>query len=317
MHWFVNDVSLRGQYPDAATFAKALVELLKVRETTPILAEKLLCSRNLHTRLVTPHLDFRSAVTSVPKQIPVQLVLRWLTKHGPFWDDIRESAEDDYFEYDELDVTDSGLGEAARALLAERDAECFSFPNGSFDCTPIEVQHGLSESPLGLVSVPNTWDVSALRQIAQTMLPSPVNWVQMLEQAQARFSNLSISPNAVLALKKDPFSNYVVERVFFLLQTLQDFIDCLNEDGTHSARNHELIETHFTGQKAWFTDESQTNKNSFREEMTFLDENNNEHVFCPWHGKIKNPQYRIHFEWPVPTGAKLRVFYIGPKITKN
>jgi hypothetical protein len=25
-------------------------------------------------------------------------------------------------------------------------------------------------------------------------------------------------------------------------------------------------------------------------------------IFCPWHGKIRREQFRIHFEWETPTG---------------
>ncbi len=28
-------------------------------------------------------------------------------------------------------------------------------------------------------------------------------------------------------------------------------------------------------------------------------------LLCPWHGKIKTPQFRIHFEWPRPAGQRI------------
>jgi hypothetical protein len=318
MHWFVNDASLCGQYPDAAAFAKDLAAIMSARAQLPLLAQSLLCSRDLHTRPVTPSLDFRGAVYSVPKHIPLRSVLEWLTKQGPYWDDVRTPVPDDYFEHNAQDITHSGIGEAARTLLAGRDAESFSFANGGFNYSPIHVQHGLAESPLGVVSISNTWDVNALCRRVQSMLPAPVNWGQALAQIQRRFDGLIISSNAMEALAREPFSRYVVERLLELLAVLQEFVVCRDADGSYSARNNELIETYFSGSKAWFTDESNTNKNIFRNEMTFCDPGNNRgYVFCPWHGKIKSPQYRIHFEWPIPQGAKLRVFYIGPKITKS
>jgi hypothetical protein len=42
-----------------------------------------------------------------------------------------------------------------------------------------------------------------------------------------------------------------------------------------------------------------------------------EKIFCTWHGKVKTPQYRIHFSWPISAVAPLYVVYIGPKITKR
>ncbi|NMM13369.1 MAG: hypothetical protein HHJ17_07510 [Rhodoferax sp.] len=318
MTWYVNDSSLSGQYIDATAFLVDLKALMQARRRLPELEQKLFCSRELHTRPVTPTMDFREAVKSQPSNIPVRLVLAWLTKYGPFWEDIREFNQDDYFELNGADVTDLGIGEAARSQLAGRHASSFSFAGGGFDYTPIDVEHGLPEAPLGTVHVPNIWDTNTLCQSTHAIVPAPVNWVQMLEQAQGRFDNLVFSPQSVDSLRKEPFSNYVVERVFALLTVLQEFVSCLNEDGSHSARNHELIAKHFAGAKAWFTDESETNKKAFRDEMSFPQQNHEgEHVFCSWHGKIKTPQYRIHFQWPLPLRSKLRVFYIGPKITKN
>ena len=75
------------------------------------------------------------------------------------------------------------------------------------------------------------------------------------------------------------------------------------------------------GDRARFTDSSDTEKRNrrFAEAMTFNHPETSERVFCSWHGKIQTPQYRIHFEWPMPDhqDRKLFVAYIGPKITKT
>lgn len=318
MTWYVNDLSLCGQYVDATAFLVELKTLMQARKKLPVLEQKMFCSRELHTRPVTRNMDFREAVKSQQAIVPVQLVLAWLTKSGPFWEDDRVSNEDDYFELDGVDVTDLGIGEAARSQIAGRQASSFSFADGGFDYTPIDVQHGLIEQPLGTISIPNIWDSNTLYQIAQATVPAPVNWMQMLSQAEGYFDNLYFSPEVIDSLKKESFSSYVVERVFSLLAVLQEFVSCLNEDGSHSDRNNELISQHFSGPKAWFTDESVTNKRDFHDEMSFPDpDNKGEHIFCSWHGKIKTPQYRIHFEWPLAGRSTFRIFYIGPKITKN
>ncbi len=38
---------------------------------------------------------------------------------------------------------------------------------------------------------------------------------------------------------------------------------------------------------------------------------------CFWHGKIKSPQYRIHFSYPIEEDVPLYIAYIGPKLTKR
>ncbi|MFN0043644.1 MAG: hypothetical protein ACKVSF_10595, partial [Alphaproteobacteria bacterium] len=89
--------------------------------------------------------------------------------------------------------------------------------------------------------------------------------------------------------------------------------------GAEGPNARELRQQHFVGDRARFSDESARNKVEFSAAMTFVDPDNaNRRIFCPWHGKIQTPQFRIHFEWPVPVGQQLlKVLYIGPKITKQ
>ena len=35
------------------------------------------------------------------------------------------------------------------------------------------------------------------------------------------------------------------------------------------------------------------------------------------HGKVKTPQIRIHFSWPITASTPLYVVYVGYKITKK
>jgi hypothetical protein len=78
-------------------------------------------------------------------------VLSWLDRQGPFTKDGRLPEDDDYFEYSEVDVTDTGLGEAARRTKAQEQVATFSFVGGRmpFDFTPLLVDHGLDGDRLG------------------------------------------------------------------------------------------------------------------------------------------------------------------------
>jgi hypothetical protein len=93
----------------------------------------------------------------------------------------------------------------------------------------------------------------------------------------------------------------------------------MNEDGCLDDLGLDLLQKHFVGEKAWFSDESDENKARFKDEMTFPDpEDSSCSLRCYWHGKIKTPQYRIHFEWPVPPPfRRIKIAYIGPKIAKR
>jgi hypothetical protein len=240
---------------------------------------------------------------------------------GPFLDDDRQQIEDDYFAFEGHDVTDQGLGEAARRCYFNLEAGCFSFVGGPVDCerNPLTVQHGLDDQPLGYVDVPNVYEIEGLEKSALAALPIPTSWAELLEQCRLRFDRLVFSDGILKQLRGQPFSSYVCERVFALLSVLQQYMDQRLPNGERSLVCHQIVTTHFTGDKAWFTDESDQNKRKFRNEMTFSDpENGTRQLFCPWHGKIKSPQYRIHFDWPAaPEANHIKVLYIGPKITKD
>lgn len=79
-----------------------------------------------------------------------------------------------------------------------------------------------------------------------------------------------------------------------------------------------LFQDHFVGEKAWFTDSSDAEKREFRTEMTFPHPTvPQERIFCPWHGKVKIQQMRVHFSYPIKRSEPLYVVYIGPKISRR
>ncbi len=102
------------------------------------------------------------------------------------------------------------------------------------------------------------------------------------------------------------------------LDTLNKSCGCFDEKGKRTAEGDQIYADHFTGEKAWFSDSSSREKNMFRPELTFRHpEQLDEYLFCPWHGKVKTPQIRIHFSWPIAANAPVYIVYVGPKITKR
>lgn len=324
MEWHINELSLAGQFSSPEEFRVALEALLKLRNKEPCLKDRLYCSRQFQACQVTATHNFAQAVRALNDRTYTSLVLGWVAKAGPFWtdEDKRMSNEDDYFECETIDVTDQGLGEAARRKIKAVDARCFSF-QGAFDScvnSPILVIHGLPEDPIRTVEIVNCWQTSQIADSIQAQKEYR-NWTDVEVEARARFTLLKISDDAMEPLHPVPFSQLVTHRIFELLEVLNRLVAETNEKGALSPTGKTLYSEHFTGGKAWFTDESSTNKNDrrFKERMTFKDpENENQSIFCSWHGKIKTPQLRIHFQWPLPNGESIiKVVYIGPKITKR
>jgi hypothetical protein len=313
----INDLSFFGQYQDVREFRSNLEPFLRFRLKHPEFSAKLYCSRLLSSRPATKNRNVQQAVLDTRDQNYIGLVLNWLAKSGPFWDDDRFKNLDDYFHFEGSDVTDQGLGEAARRVLGGVQAGSYSFldPSYRFSRSPLTVNHGLEEAPLGTVKVPNFWTTTSLESI---LAEDPVNWEQLVAISQGRFTNLMFSVDISFELRKTPFDYGIACRVLDLLAVLQELVRETNTDGSFTNAGLELWQKHSVGDKAWFTDESDNNKRYFKKDLTFRDpvdaENN---IFCPWHGKVKKGQFRIHFEWPRPKDQRgIKVVYIGPKITK-
>jgi hypothetical protein len=250
-----------------------------------------------------------------------QAILSWVDKKGPFWDDERQFNENDYYEFEGHDVTDQGLGEAARQRHLGHEAGAFSFCGGkiNFERDPLSVQHGLPEEPLGRVDVDNVWDPGTLKARIQLRAEEPRSWFELIECCRRRFRHLVIADAIVQQLIRETYHPHVARRTIELLSVLERMMEGRDETGSLNQEALSLWQSHCHGDKALFSDESDSNKEKFRNELTFLDPvNGRKKLFCTWHGKIKTPQFRIHFEWPVPVEqCCLKVLYIGPKITKN
>lgn len=319
MEWFINDLSIRGQFVSHGDICNALTPILQLRQRRADLRSRILCSRPLGTRPAIGALSLQQAVVQAPDRTFKQLALTWLANAGPFWDDSRELNPDDYFHHAGEDVTEHGLGEASRRLIAGAAAAAFSFlnpPENTFRHSPIEVHHGLPEDPIGILAVHNFWEVDELER--SSIVP-PSSWADMLSSAGNRMNLLVLSGEISAQLKSQPFSRIIAEKVLERLAVLQTLAAETLPDGSRSEKATQIYNTYFIGDTPYFTDESDGNKRDFKNEMTFNDPvTSGATLFCPWHGKVKTGQFRIHFEWPRPRRQNhIKICYIGPKITKS
>lgn len=320
MEWYVNDLSLNGNFADPNSFRASVEPLLRLMASRSDLRRRILCSRALSSRPVTGSMNLAESVRATRDQLFIRSMLQWLSSAGPFWDDDRAPNPDDYFNLDGEDVTDQGLGEAARRLILGLMAASFSFPHPSitrFAVSPLIVQHGLIEDPIGRLQINNCWNP---KDIETNQTTRPCSWSEMLRTVPTRMPSLILCSDIRDQLSPIPFHSGVAEKCLQLLGVLQRITEETAPDGAFTERGQEIYNQFFTGHKPLFSDESDSNKRDFRSELTFSDPLGvSPPVFCPWHGKIKfGSQYRIHFEWPRPKGQReIKVVYIGAKITKH
>ena len=320
MRWYLNDASLQGQFADRAAFESVLRDLIGVRVRIPEIRQELRSTRSLQEAMVAPNVNVRRALFEIRDRDLKTATFSWLDKAGPFVDDDRLDEVDDYFEYRDIDITETGLGEAARRVKAGSECCTYSFVRGEIDyaVNPLEVEHGLREERYARYLVANLWQTDALVDQALAAGAPIRSWAALVEVARQRFPYLEMGAlDANPALAREPFEASLRDRSLELLKLLNNYVAGRTENGAEGPMARDVVQTYFTGERALFTGESSTNQMAFTKELTFQRISGGSY-FAHWHGKISHRFFRMHFEWPLERERKkLEIFYLGPKITKS
>lgn len=313
MRAYVNELALAEACAAMMPEQTPLVALLEGRHRHAALERALFCARAMANTRVREGVLLRDLGQRLPRD-QRHMFFAWTAKRGPFIDDDRQPAELDLFTFGEDEVTDLGLGEAARRILADQRAAVLSLvagPSSRFAADPLVVIQGLADEVHDHVDVPNFLDAATLADAVQADRPDPTNWAEALSQARQRFDRLLIGDHCDRTLAKETFRPHQSRRLSELLAVLQALMEQMDHDGRLSAEGRKLRSKHFEGRAAWFSDESEGHKRH-PERFTFPDPAGLGRLTCFWHGKMRSDALRVHFEWPPADPASgLRVAYIG------
>lgn len=312
---YFNELSIHGQFHDRASQHEMLRAVLKARATGASFGVPLRARRSLQDRVACAGVSVRQLISTADVTLRT-LATTWLAKDGPFWDEDDRHSGDEYLECGDELVTDTGLGEAAfRKRLGAESASFGALPS-QWARDPLAVFHVLSDAERHKIDVRNFTAEVPLRTWLEEQEPPLRRWRDLLGWA-TRLDRLLIAPDAVDSLEKQPFSPGAAERIQERLLVLHRVAASVDDTGHLSSAGQELFQSHFVGEKAWFTDSSDQEKVDFRSDLTFKHPANPEkRVFATWHGKVKTPQLRIHYVQEFRNDAPVYVVYIGPKLTK-
>lgn len=317
MDLLINDLSLHGQFDDVASFRTSIKLVMQIREIARRHMRALYCHRGFVNGQVTRLESMPAAVRGLPCN-ERRALMAWLSKQGPFWDDDRQHDDGDWYECDGDIVTDTAVGEAAHCLLYGVERGLVSLYPSTFTYDPLPVELVVSDEDRTRVDVRNYWEPAAVEACLAASPRALTSWTALGELSVSRFEHLSFAANAFEPLRGQPFKQGVAESILVRLDVLHRLKQCVDAAGSRTAAGHALYQQHFTGDKAWFSDESNTNKTDFGTDLTFPNPDvPGATLFCSWHGKVKTPQYRIHFSWPVTAASPVYVVYVGPKITRQ
>lgn len=319
MELLLNDLSVHGQFADLTTFRSAVDRVMTIRSVVRRYGRELYCHRNLVNSQVTQDATISQAIRGLD-QNSRRALMGWLTRHGPFWEDVREHSEDEYMEcpgYDDCIVTDTAVGEAAYGCIHGRDRGLVSVVPSSWEFSPVHVQWHEGDD-VRAAEVRNYWDAGVLETELQDLRPPLQSWLDLADIASTCCPGLAFTPDTFSPLAGHPFHPGVADRLLLRLLVLEELKECFDEHGERTPAGQRLYQKYFTGDKAWFSDSSSTEKRHFRTALTFPDPSRpGESLLCTWHGKVKTPQLRVHFSWPIRATEPVYIVYVGPKLTKR
>ncbi|MEM7534352.1 MAG: hypothetical protein AAF639_19375 [Chloroflexota bacterium] len=147
------------------------------------------------------------------------------------------------------------------------------------------------------------------------------SWDDLLERIKVDYeSSMIFSDEIIKNLQNEAFDSRIADNVYQRIGILDKMHKSLDNNNKRSAEGNELYRQYVAkkGDKAYFSDESDTNQSSFKTKLTFQHPITKEKVECFWHGKISQRKYRMYFpHLPRDRNERTFIAYIGPKITKK
>ena len=319
MEFFANEMSIHRQFRDLLTFDRALERLIGVRNVARRFDRNVYCHQAFVNAEPIPGLRMQQAVQHLAENKRRALMI-WLTRSGPFWDDLRRHDADDWLECRGEIVTDTSVGEAAYRTLLGVECALISAVPSDWDYSPVEVIWNREAEDLEgpNATIENWRDAGALEEWLQDAAPPIRSWAELDDFARLRFRSLTFAERCFDHLAGVPFARSAVDRIIVLLDILDRFANSFDAAGSRTPEGGRIYRDYFTGDRALFSDSSDREKRNFRNELTFPHPARpGESVFCTWHGKVHHMTLRLHFSWPVRADEPVYVVYAGPKLTKR
>ena len=323
MEFITNDLSFHGQFHDLAAFQAAINRLMDIRQVISQFGRELYCNKSIGQAQVTSDMTMPQAANRALTREKRNALLQWILRQGPFWDDFRNHQAGDWIEHNGNIVTDSAVGEAGWCCANGIDRRLVSLDPSDWTFSPVAVTL-ISDTDRITADIVNYWQRDNI-EAALRAAPAPIaTWDQLAEYSVAQFTQLTFAENAFTPLTGHPYGASAPQRILVILDILNRFKSCFDQHGHRTPEGHKIYQDFFTGKKgeggrgALFSDSSDREKVQFINEMTFMHPHDaTKTLFCPWHGKVQTPQFRVHFSWPIRHDRLLYIVYVGPKITKG
>ena len=303
--FFFNDLSIHNQFADKKAFLAALEMFKNVRTAVTGANHIFYVHRNILLRDACG-VSFRKAVLMHCNVNQIKQVMSWVDKSANFLPDEETFLPSDRFECDGVDVSSSAIAECAYRCLIEGDVLLTSLNPSEYNKSPIKVIVNCS-GDAECVELENLYKLPNLdKRISEIKAPI-ATWEVLIEQINA-LPSVDVSSNVIDQLAAEPFARNIAEECYRRARALSEMAQCKTIEAFNV-----LYVKYCTGD-SWFSDSSDTEKKDFKSKLTFTV--NGSKKLCPFHGKVKIRQFRIHTDKVASFGNDITIVYIGPKLTK-
>ncbi|MEO5361316.1 MAG: hypothetical protein H7843_12870 [Nitrospirota bacterium] len=308
MEFFLNELSLDGQFNNLNDFYAATDEVLECRSLIKKYGYILYCKGILSSKHVCRDTMFQTAIKNYADRNKKNLILAWITKDGPFWELQPTQTDFDTFSIenssatDITDIIDTSLVEAAKRKYSQIDCQTISYRYSKYTYTPISIiMERHSDGSTETVEFRNYWQLSALKNyFAEYIKEGITSWDTFWGNRESLFPQLVFCTRVKSQLddKIINFKSYY-PRVCRHLQCMNNYIGKVR-DKLVAVPDYETM-----GIDA--TPEYKETLGSYGKERTFACPDGKKRLF-KWHSKMKGSNKRIHF---YPPDSTTNMFYIG------
>lgn len=292
-----------------------------MRCRTALQREAFFCAAQFVNRPTVRDMTLREAVLKLGKR-DLQRAVMSFSQRGPFVEEDALHGPLDDIQCRGRRISGTALAEAASRLMLDPliSVALVSFSPSEYEENPLTVQLSSGDAQ-EILELANFWCAVDLQGHLELLAGELTSWYALRDWAAAACPNVELGAEALKPLDGHAFVPAAARRIQAQLRILDRLRACIDAAGRRTEEWDELFTNYFSGgdKIPCFTDESETNRIRFREQLTFRNPRTGARdLFCPWHGKIRTGCLRLHFEYPIRVDTeRLHVAYIGPKITRG
>jgi hypothetical protein len=309
--YIFNDLSLQKNYADSAALKKDLEELAGFYNAGKEFGHTIYLHRDAIKQVSVLNTPFHRALKDIKSFTQPQRakIFAMLDKSTPVLPDDTAIPSGLAFYYDGQAIPNTGLAECAcQSYMEEAISSTYSLSTSCFLKRILLVSIKQNNVPLEDMSIENYFSLCDFIQKLQSLRGPIKSWEDFFHVVESQYKWVECTDEARISLRRQAFEQLLADRIISRIDALEQMAGAQSEEIFL-----ELEKKYCHGDRAWFTDESETRKHELENKFTFMV--NGAQTLCSYHGRISCRTFRIHLAPRPKRGEKIYIPYIGYKIT--